>query len=683
MLNIDTVMVFVFSIYISCIGVMIYVRKHFKLKYSGYSSFFVYFVFSLVSAIFCYLRMQDDLTIWRMLSLLMLVVSKFFLMTGFLSFLNERFSKRFYSVVVVILSFTVHMFVILELDVVYYNILILIHNLLIHVYILYRVTRKWHQIEYGKQLVLILNSLFIFKVLIMIGLSLHNYVAEDFVFQYSVVRITFTSIMSLLLFVTILNLFMDIMYKGTKATNNRLKLAQLISGTGSWEIDLETNKVYASDVAFQIYELENIDGTIALEDIQSMVDKKDRDKLDRALHNLIHYNEPYDVIFKLHTNGKEKFIHSRASVEYLYGKPSTIVGVFVDVTNIKKKEDQLTYISYHDALTGLYNRRYYEEKITEYTDKDKLPLSIIVIDINGLKLMNDAFGHHSGDKLLVLAAKAIEESLDESSFSARIGGDEFIIILPNCNFKTAEKKANEILLNTKKYEVNDIQLSFALGVGTRNSLDERYSNVFKTAEDDMYRMKMLEVPSMRSSTIDTILSTLYENDRYSEEHSRAVSKISVEIARKMNMSFKQINDIRMAGILHDIGKIITSRHILRKDGVLTNQELEEMKRHPETGYRILKASAELEHLADIVLNHHEWWNGEGYPNGRKEEEIPILARVIAVADVFDAMTSQRTYRETVSYKVALEEITKCSGTQFDPKVVEVFKEYFNDIVDSN
>jgi putative nucleotidyltransferase with HDIG domain len=295
-------------------------------------------------------------------------------------------------------------------------------------------------------------------------------------------------------------------------------------------------------------------------------------------------------------------------------------------------------------------------------------------------LINDAFGHESGDKLLVLAANIISECCSETDLLARIGGDEFVIVLPKMNEIMTEEVIRNINEKAKEEIVEGIPLSISFGYKTKYNKEENIQEIFRDAEDSMYRQKLIEIPSMRSGAIETILATLYEKDRNSELHSRSVSNISEKLAKSIGMNRQEISEIKTAGLLHDIGKIIIPSNIINKVGKLTKDEYETIKTHSEIGFRILSSSSDMRSVSNIVLNHHERWDGLGYPRGIKTEDIPLQSRIISIADAFDAMTSDRTYRETMSKEEALKEIIENSGTQFDPKLVEVFKENFKKIV---
>ena len=196
--------------------------------------------------------------------------------------------------------------------------------------------------------------------------------------------------------------------------------------------------------------------------------------------------------------------------------------------------------------------------------------------------------------------------------------------------------------------------------------------VFKEAEDNMYRYKLSESASIKSKTIDIILNTLYEKNKMEMYHSKRVSMLSYDIASKLDLGKEQINEIKLAGLMHDIGKIGVAETILNKTGPLTEIERAEINKHAEIGYRILKASNEFFKIAVYLLEHHERWDGKGYPNKLAGEQISLPARIIAVADAYDAMTSNRFYRNSLTKEQALKEILACSGKQFDPNIARIF-----------
>lgn len=341
---------------------------------------------------------------------------------------------------------------------------------------------------------------------------------------------------------------------------------------------------------------------------------------------------------------------------------------------LMKRNQEISYLSYHDVLTGLYNRRAYEEKIEVLNKEISLPISVIMADVNGLKLMNDTFGHNKGDILLKKSASIIKNACKEDALVARWGGDEFIILLPNTKKEKATNLVNKIKELCKAENINGINISISFGIATKNSTKEYISKILKSAEDSMYTNKSLEVQSSRSHMISTIITTLHEKNPREEIHSKRVSELCQEIGVAMELSNLELRKLNIAGLLHDIGKIAIDDSILNKPGKLNSKERDQINRHPEIGYRILCSSYEMLELAEYILTHHERWDGSGYPKGLKEEAIPQNARIIAIADSYDTMTSHQPYRNTLSEELAIEEINKNAGLQFDPNIAKIFIE---------
>ena len=357
----------------------------------------------------------------------------------------------------------------------------------------------------------------------------------------------------------------------------------------------------------------------------------------------------------------------------LHGK-KVFHALWRDIRERNIMQQQLEYLSYHDQLTGLYNRRFFEEELKRLDVKSNFPLSIVMADVNGLKLINDSFGHAVGDELLKKVAEVMTKGCRVDEIIARLGGDEFVFLLPKTDIHETEricKRVKDLALNEK---IGSINISVSFGWETKKNEEERIEDTLKKAEDYMYKKKLFESPSMRGKTINTIIKALYEKNKREEQHSHRVSVLCESIGKAFSLPEGRIEELKTVGLLHDIGKIAIEESILNKPGKLTDDEWEEIKRHPEKGYRILSTVNDMSEMAEYVLCHHERWDGNGYPKCLKEEEIPLQSRIIAVADAYDAMTSERSYRSALPEAIAIEELQKNAGLQFDPEVVRVFIE---------
>ncbi|WP_422487164.1 diguanylate cyclase [Gudongella sp. DL1XJH-153] len=356
------------------------------------------------------------------------------------------------------------------------------------------------------------------------------------------------------------------------------------------------------------------------------------------------------------TKQKDEIVYLQINLNLLIKQRTKELMIANEKLAIENEKNE--YLGYHDYLTGLYNRRYFENELKRLDTKTNFPISIIMCDVDGLKLINDSFGHSSGDELLKKAAGAINKACRTEDVVSRLGGDEFAVILPRTDAGETVLIANQIKDFASQGKVEKIELSISYGYDTKKTEDQSLIEVFATAENHMYRHKLYERSSMRSSTIDLIMNTLFEKSNRKSLHSNRVSSICQAIALKINFDSVYIKKMRIAGLVHDIGKIGIDNKILNKAGKLSSDEWNDMKRHSEIGWRILSTTNEFLELAQFVLNHHERWDGSGYPNGLKGESIPLESRIIAVADACDAMTSERSYRKGRGKEESIKELIR-------------------------
>lgn len=374
-------------------------------------------------------------------------------------------------------------------------------------------------------------------------------------------------------------------------------------------------------------------------------------------------------------DGTERSIEDTAAP--IRDKFNNVVGcvlVFKDFSEKKEKQKKIEYLSFHDQLTGLYNRRYFEEELKRLNTKRNLPISLIYADVNGLKTINDAFGHQMGDRLIQQVADGLKGQCRADDIIARTGGDEFILLLPKTDKSCTERLADRIKEVIEQQKIMGITISLSFGWNTKTDENQSIFEVLKSAEDFMYRKKMLSNSSKRSAVIKSILNTLYIKSPRENAHSKRVSLICESIGKAYNLNNDDLNELKIAGELHDIGKIAIDQAILNKPGKLSSSEWAQIRSHPEIGYRILGTSSEFYTIAEYVLAHHERWDGKGYPKGLVRDQILWKARIIAAADAYDAMTSDRPYHKALSKQEAAEEIRNNAGKQFDPEIVKIFLE---------
>lgn len=343
----------------------------------------------------------------------------------------------------------------------------------------------------------------------------------------------------------------------------------------------------------------------------------------------------------------------------------------IDITERKTTEEQILYLSYYDQLTGLYNRRFYEEELKRIDTKGNLPITLIMADVNGLKLTNDAFGHIYGDRLLKAIADAMKKEIRGDDILARIGGDEFVLLLPKTDVIEAELIIKRLKDKTSQIAIDKISASVSFGYDTKKDEFEDMEKIFSQAEDYMYRKKLLESNSMKSEMITLISRSLYERDKDEQSHSERVAELCKKTAEIMGFESHQIGEIVLLGMLHDIGKIGINQNILDSKKTLDEREWDEIKKHPEIGYHILKSVSEFSHIAEYVLCHHERFDGKGYPRGLKGSDIPIESRILSIAESYDSMT-HKNYKEPISVSDAVDELKANAGTQFDKEIVKIF-----------
>ncbi len=340
----------------------------------------------------------------------------------------------------------------------------------------------------------------------------------------------------------------------------------------------------------------------------------------------------------------------------------------------KEIEIKLKYFSMHDQLTGLYNRMFFEEVLRRVGKSRDYPVTLVIADVDGLKLVNDTLGHSAGDELLQGSAQVLEASLRQGDILARLGGDEFGAILTDTSGKEAAAIKNRIHANLQEYNQRHMTrapLSISVGVATAEGATS-LSETMKKADEQMYLEKMRYSAAIRETIIQKLLYILKERDYADEGHTQRVAELVLVLGRRTDLSERQLNHLSLLAEVHDLGKVGLPDVLVFKKGALTEEEWLQMRQHSEIGYRIARSAPKLAEIADFILKHHECWDGSGYPLQLSGQDIPIECRIFAIVDAFDAMTSQRPYRQTKSRAEALQELQREAGKCFDPYLVQEF-----------
>lgn len=446
--------------------------------------------------------------------------------------------------------------------------------------------------------------------------------------------------------------------------------------------DLRVNKEYSSEC------LRLFGDKISNKNIIELLCNENKEQKDLFSSVLKDFFYAKDISFKLEClkrlpnmlKIKDKYInvsYKPINIEELDEDNSSIMLILTDITEKKRTEDQILYLSYHDKLTTLFNRTYIDNVIPQLQNEFSMPLSVIMGDMNGLKLTNDVFGHENGDKLLMSAAKVLRKSCRKTDIVARWGGDEFLIILPNSGNELSKEICKKIKTICSTLESNPIKLSISLGSATMESPTTSLSELFNIAENEMYRNKLVESKDVRRKIILSLEKTLYEKCFEDYGHNERVKNMALNFAKLLNMESdsRGILNLSLLASLHDIGKVSIPKEILGKKAPLTQAELDIVKRYTEIGFRMAQSIDE-PILAQCILSLRERWDGKGYPYGLKAENIPLNSRIVSIIEAYDVMTNSRPYKKAIGEEEALEELKRCSGGQFDPDLVKIFVENY-------
>jgi len=403
----------------------------------------------------------------------------------------------------------------------------------------------------------------------------------------------------------------------------------------------------------------------------NLIDRESRKRMPFIAEKLLSQGNYTFEMTHLLKDGSRISVEVSSSLFKLNGR-DIVMSIARDITERKKAENQIRYYSFHDKLTGLYNRSYFEEELKRLDTRRQLPLSIIMGDLNGLKLINDAFGHMEGDVLLKKAARLLTECFREEDIIARWGGDEFAVLLPRTSYRTASELIGRINQGLKQEKVHQIPLSMSLGLATKTKVYQQVEEKLIEAENRMYKAKLTESKNVSNSIVDSLRQALFKKLGQTEQQVETVKELALKLGKSAQVRGNKLDNLMLLSSFYDIGMISIPDSILSARGKLKKEDWKHIKKHPETGYYICTACSQLSSIAFEVLAHHECWNGSGYPQGIGGEKIPINSRIIALVDAYMAMEKKSFYRSPLRRDKIIRELKKGSGKQFDPLLVKNF-----------
>ncbi len=409
---------------------------------------------------------------------------------------------------------------------------------------------------------------------------------------------------------------------------------------------------------YRIYSNQN---ELTLEGIYSDCLKKNETFVSDYTYTLLNdKNEPLFIDFTL------------SPVEDEYGINHGAILVIRDITIEKKRQEEIRFMSQHDFLTKLYNRYNFEQELTRINVERQHPISLIIGDVNGLKLVNDAFGHLEGDKLLQEIADIFKKAVRSEDIISRWGGDEFAVLLPQTSSEDAQRVLQRINDLTEKSFYKTVKPSIAIGIATKLNMDKSITDTLNEAEEAMYNNKAIHGPKFRHGLVEHLVSILNKKIDGHEIHIKLIASLITQYAEYYSLQKQELNDLLLLAKFHDIGRVTLKDELINKRSDYTDTELLKIKTHPEIGSRLVATIPEMQQMAIPILHHHEWFNGNGYPNSLRGEDIHHHARLFAVIDAYESMTGKRSYRPSKTHTEAINEIEKFSGKQFDPEFVVKF-----------
>ena len=369
--------------------------------------------------------------------------------------------------------------------------------------------------------------------------------------------------------------------------------------------------------------------------------------------------------FQWSPKGREEILMYRCDFTVLRDNKDREIGKLFMLTDLS---------SDFDLLTGFYSESAFRKEFDAPREADFYPCGVAVCDINHLKRINQELGKEKGDQAIKSLAEAIRDITPEGTSYARIGDANLLFVCGKTDIFKMRELIGAIKDRLSRVSGFHEPLSIQGAISIATTADPLITKHAKDAVKSMKAKKLMDGTSAHSSLLDSLAQTLQESDSCTREHVKRTQILGEKLGIRLGLNDVDLSNLALLCLLHDIGKLGIPLEILNKPGKLTEEEWVMMRSHAEKGYRIAKASKELSDIADLILHHHECWNGKGYPDGLAQEAIPLLSRIIAVVDTYDAMTNDRPYRRALTQTQACRELMRCAGTQFDPYLVSEFIE---------
>lgn len=378
------------------------------------------------------------------------------------------------------------------------------------------------------------------------------------------------------------------------------------------------------------------------------------------------------VIYTFHLSISETTYFFEARIHISEFKE--VLLIIRDITEQINLEKTLRHLAEKDPLCNVYNRRYFENYLSNIQQMQKPLFAILIVDIDGLKLINDTLGHYSGDQMIITVARLLESCFAHLGVISRIGGDEFGIIIlsqPVHIIESALKQLRHSVDITNQTQ-EPFNLSLSYGYGFHDEGTVNIDMLYQVADNDMFQNKLLKASSVKNNLVKTLMKTLEVKDYITEGHADRMDHLAMLIGQSLSLTQSQLDRIQLLAKFHDIGKVGIPDSILKKPGSLTPDEWKIMRTHSQIGEKIANESSELRNISHLILKHHEKWDGTGYPLGLVGKNIPIECRILSIVDAYDAMTNDRPYRKAMPHDEVVQELMTFRGRQFDPDLIDLF-----------